>query len=58
MNGEVELGADNGKALFDMLDTEITSYNVSNSTRGGKAKLQVFQSDILLVPVVQKARQI
>ena len=39
---KTELGADNGKALFDQLSLEITAYNEANSGSGGQAKLQCY----------------
>ncbi len=35
-----ELGADNGKSMFDRLQAEIEAYNVMYEKMGGKAKLQ------------------
>ena len=40
-----ELGAENGKALFDKLDAEIALYNDAHFSQGGQAKLQVFQCE-------------
>ena len=39
-----ELGADNGKPLFDRLGLEISSYNDEHSSSGGRAKFQCYQS--------------
>ena len=38
-----ELGADNGKPLFDRLSKEISSYNEAHSTSGGQAKLRYYK---------------
>ena len=62
-----ELGAENGKALFDKLDAEIASYNAAHFSQGGQAKLQVFQCEAsstdsdseaeLTVPVSKKRKR-
>ena len=38
-----EMGSDNGKAMFDQLEAEISAYNVANSSTGGRAIMQVFK---------------
>ena len=38
-----ELGADNGKPLFDRISIEISSYNDSHSNSGGQAKFQCYK---------------
>ncbi len=43
---KTELGADNGKALFDQLHMEICSYNEANSGSGGQAKLQCYENEV------------
>ena len=37
------MGSDNGKAMFDQLEAEISAYNVANSSTGGRAVMQVFK---------------
>ena len=38
-----DMGSDNGKAMFDQLEAEISAYNVANSSTGGRAIMQVFK---------------
>lgn len=42
---KTELGADNGKQLFDKLEMEVCSYNETNSGMGGQAKLQIYHNE-------------
>ena len=37
------MGPDNGKAMFDKLEVEISAYNVANLSTGGRAIMQVFK---------------
>ena len=38
-----EIGSDNGKSMFNQLETEISAYNVANCSNGGKAIMQIFR---------------
>ena len=38
-----DMGSDNGKAMFDQLEAEISAYNVANSSTGRRAIMQVFK---------------
>ena len=38
-----EMGSDNGKSMFNQLETEISTYNDANCSNGGKAIMQIFK---------------